>query len=408
MSLAAVAVTLFLGRLVYKQYVEPRFSGGDGDGSADGADSAGAQNGATADAVSTSSSTATKSSPRGVSGLSGADADALFGPGRLREPQSAVLAGSTSADAFVTLRLPWRGDKLQLSAVVAHLGDLVSDAIADDGRASEASVAWAVGFGPSVWQAIEESSTAAIVKAPEVFALKARSAKGGQLPSTGGDVFVHVKTNDPSLTFDVVRKLRDALPESVVRRDGFDDVYGFAYRGGRDFAGLPVSAGAPATAKDRFEAGVHPGVGGSYVLTQKWVHDMAKLRDTSAEDINAKIAAAAAAATEAEAGAAGAASAGDGADKTAAASAASSSARISRSAAPFTTGLSKRGESGLFVVHYGPTPGAVDAELDRLAGSDGELQLSLAKCASGALYYVPSKAQLTAVADGLGSPWANE
>jgi putative iron-dependent peroxidase len=95
-------------------------------------------------------------------------------------------------------------------------------------------------------------------------------------PSTPGDVLFHIRAERPDLCFELERLLLMALGDAVVV---VDEVQGFRYFDARDLLGFvdgtanPTGAELPGAALIAEEADPEF-AGGSYVIVQKYVHDM--------------------------------------------------------------------------------------------------------------------------------------
>ncbi len=94
-------------------------------------------------------------------------------------------------------------------------------------------------------------------------------------PSTPGDLLFHIRSERPDLCFEVERILLDSLGTSVTV---VDEVSGFRYFDARDLLGFidgtanPTGLALPASALVGDE---DPGLaGGSYVVVQKYLHDL--------------------------------------------------------------------------------------------------------------------------------------
>ncbi len=98
--------------------------------------------------------------------------------------------------------------------------------------------------------------------------------QGFSMPSTQGDVFFWVHSDHQDDNFDRVLNIQAAM-EKVAKLQL--DLVGFNYHNQRDLIGF-VDGTANPKEDDRQLAAVIPagevGAGGSYVLSQKWVHDL--------------------------------------------------------------------------------------------------------------------------------------
>lgn len=118
-------------------------------------------------------------------------------------------------------------------------------------------------FGPSMWQVLDGE-----------FAFPPFSLDD-QLPSTQADLLVWIQGQDRGDLFDLVMGCRGALAGLM---DCQLELDGFVYHDSRDLTGFVDGIGNPKGEKALQAARVpegKPGAGGSYVLTQKWVHDLA-------------------------------------------------------------------------------------------------------------------------------------
>jgi putative iron-dependent peroxidase len=96
-------------------------------------------------------------------------------------------------------------------------------------------------------------------------------------PSTGGDLLLHILSKRVDLNFELASRVRARLSEAV---SVTDDIAGFRYLDGRDLTGFIDGTENP---KGRERAGVAligaedpEFAGGSYVFTQRYVHDLGK------------------------------------------------------------------------------------------------------------------------------------
>lgn len=131
-------------------------------------------------------------------------------------------------------------------------------------------------FGPELCAILED--------APE---LPSYGEKTG-LKDTQADLWVWLQGASRGHTFDAARKVTQLLADSVEQQL---EVVGFVYHDMRDLTGFVDGIGNPegdiALATATIAAG-EAGQGGSYVLTQKWVHnltDFHKLSQAEQEDV---------------------------------------------------------------------------------------------------------------------------
>ncbi len=101
-----------------------------------------------------------------------------------------------------------------------------------------------------------------------------RGTKGFVIPSTQRDMFFWIHSQNHDDNFDSVLRIQEAMAEVAEVQL---DLAGFTYHDSRDLIGF-VDGTANPKDDDRHLVGVIPagqtGAGGSYVLSQKWVHDL--------------------------------------------------------------------------------------------------------------------------------------
>ncbi|KAA3670816.1 uncharacterized protein DEA37_0011405, partial [Paragonimus westermani] len=116
----------------------------------------------------------------------------------------------------------------------------------------------------------------------------------------------------------------------------------------------------PADEDDRIQAAIDPKTGGSYVVTQKWIHNHPVIRATKAADFDA-----------------------------------TPKFQIVRHSQPWGT---VSGDSGLFFIGYSATPVALDFMLDRMTGLSEDKKaddlMRLTQCVTGNYWFFPSKPDL--------------
>lgn len=113
---------------------------------------------------------------------------------------------------------------------------------------------------------------------------------GRRAPATGGDLFVHVTSERADLNFELAMRLRSALGEAV---GVVDEVHGFRYLDSRDLTGFIDGTENP-TGRAREKAALigsedRAFAGGSYVFTQRYVHDLRRWAGVATREQEATI-----------------------------------------------------------------------------------------------------------------------
>ena len=181
------------------------------------------------------------------------------------EPQ-AVLTGLTEAAVFLVLTV----------RPGAH--DAVRDVLADVSglkrsvgfRLPEGELACVTGVGHRVWDELFGAP-----RPPGLHALPVFAGERHRAVSTPGDLLFHIRAHRMDLCFELAQRLTERLRGSA---DVVDEVHGFRSFDERDLLGFvdgtenPEGAAASAAALVGDE---DPGfAGGSYVVVQKYVHDL--------------------------------------------------------------------------------------------------------------------------------------
>jgi porphyrinogen peroxidase len=196
----------------------------------------------------------------------------------LPEPQSVILPEPSENAIFMIMRVrDAAGSALPVAKIVARTPALAARLAALDRRAKLVS---AVGIGSDFWDVLSPGRRPAGLRPFKSMTANSRSA-----PSTGGDLLFHIVSKRHDLNFELALKLRDELGEMV---EVMDEVHGFRYLDSRDLTGFIDGTENP-KGKERAEVALvgeedREFAGGSYVFTQRYVHDLKKWSALSSKD----------------------------------------------------------------------------------------------------------------------------
>ncbi|VDM05177.1 unnamed protein product [Schistocephalus solidus] len=172
---------------------------------------------------------------------------------------------------------------------------------------------------------------------------------------------IHATCAEYGKLFELSQAIQAEIPEKAI--ENTEEVYGFRYRNGRDLSGFIDGTENPADPDERREVAVSKATGGSYVVTQRWLHDFNTIKKQlglSDAEANEK--------------------------------------RMVRHSMPYG---SVTGEAGLFFIGYSSTPRTLDWMLDRMTGSTPDKThdslFNFTKPLTGTFFYVPSQAELRAI-----------
>jgi putative iron-dependent peroxidase len=191
------------------------------------------------------------------------------------EPQP-VLAPLTAAAIFLVLTIQPGGE----AAVRDLLSGWAGLQRAVGFRAPGPGMACVVGIGSSAWDRLFSGPRPA-----ELHPFRELTGTVHRAVSTPGDLLFHVRHERMDLCFEFVTQAMSQLGGTVAV---LDEVHGFRYFDERDLLGFvdgtenPVGAAAGTAA---LVGEADPGfAGGSYVIVQKYLHDMAAWNALTAED----------------------------------------------------------------------------------------------------------------------------
>ncbi|SDD27283.1 Dyp-type peroxidase [Rhodococcus tukisamuensis] len=193
------------------------------------------------------------------------------------EPQPVLEPLSSAALFLVVAAGPSREDARRVLEVSADVGSLVR---AVGFRELAGSLKCVVGLGSDLWDRAGPRTRPTGLHPFVPLRGEVHSA-----PSTPGDVLFHIKAARADLCFELGRLIVDALGDAATV---VDDVTGFRYFDARDLLGFvdgtenPVGSGAGAAALVGAED--EEFAGGSYVIVQKYLHDMAAWQSLTVED----------------------------------------------------------------------------------------------------------------------------
>ena len=162
---------------------------------------------------------------------------------------------------------PDDGHAAVVREVVAGLDDLVKTV---GFREMAANLSCVVGIGAAAWERLGRSDRPAELRPFTALRSGANSA-----PATPGDLLFHIRADRADLCFEFERLLLDALGDAV---EIVDEVNGFRYFDARDLLGFVDGTANPSgvgMAEATLIGDEDPAfAGGSYVVVQKYLHDL--------------------------------------------------------------------------------------------------------------------------------------
>ncbi|MFD8808041.1 Dyp-type peroxidase [Streptomyces sp. NPDC059597] len=165
------------------------------------------------------------------------------------------------------------------------LGDVASMRRSTAYRVPDAELSCVVGIGAEVWGRLFSGPRPA-----ELHPFVELTGERHHAPSTPGDLLFHVRGRRMDVVFELARQFGERLKGAATI---VDEVHGFKFFDDRDLLGFVDGSANP---EGRLAAeSVHIGdedpefTGGSYVIVQKYLHDMDAWQGTSLEEQEATI-----------------------------------------------------------------------------------------------------------------------
>lgn len=194
------------------------------------------------------------------------------------EPQSAIIPEPSENALFLVLRVKDpSGNRSAIARALVNIPAITRKIGAIDSKARLVSAA---AIGSELWDVLSPRRRPA-----ELRPLTAISAGGLTAPATGGDLLLHIISRRHDLNFELATRIRHDLGDTV---EVMDEVHGFRYLDSRDLTGFidgtenpkgrERAALALIGAEDRNFAG------GSYVFTQRYVHNLEKWSSLGTKD----------------------------------------------------------------------------------------------------------------------------
>ena len=188
-----------------------------------------------------------------------------------------VLAPLTRAAIFLVVCV--KPERESYSTVRSFCGDLAGLIRAVEFRDIEAGLTCVVGFGSDAWDKLFGNPRPA-----ELHPFREIRERRRHAVSTPGDMLFHVRARRMDICFELVTQIMERIGEAV---STVDEVQGFRYFEDRDVMGF-----VDGTENPRGDAALEaalvgdedaPFAGGSYVIVQKYLHDMKAWNTLSTE-----------------------------------------------------------------------------------------------------------------------------
>jgi putative iron-dependent peroxidase len=292
-------------------------------------------------------------------------------------PQEGIFIEGPPCNTFLEYEVPAGGETARVRAAVAAALAL----------ARQAEQHLVVGFGDALWRRLAPG------RMPE--GLRPFAALGApdahHAPATQRDIWVWLQGPRPDANFDLALAIYRALAEVAELKL---EISGFKYHGDRDLIGFVDGTGNPKDREARAAAALIPGAGGgAFVLTQQWVHDLPRFEALEVAEQEAVVGRTKVEDVELE----GDAMPPDSHVSRTDVSEGGVAMKIYRRSAPYGTLRAH----GLYFVAFACDLHRFDIQLRRMYGLAGDglrdRLIDFSRAVTGAYWYAPSQADLTAV-----------
>jgi putative iron-dependent peroxidase len=199
------------------------------------------------------------------------------------EPQSVNAPLSASAIFLVVTVGPSEDALATARSVIADMGALVRSV---GFRDLNGHLSCNVGIGREAWDRLGQSSRPSQLHVfPQIVGAEGSGGKRHIAVSTPGDLLFHIRSERSDMCFELERLLLDALGDAVTV---VDEVTGFRYFDARDLLGFVDGTENP-TGDSMWMSSLigdeDPDfIGGSYVVVQKYLHDLGAWDRLSTEE----------------------------------------------------------------------------------------------------------------------------
>ena len=193
-------------------------------------------------------------------------------------PQAGILPEPNHHASFMVMRVK---DPSANGGAVARVSAGIPDLVKTVARHDpDATLVCTVSFGSGFWDVISPGN-----RPKGLRPFTAIDVPGKTAPSTGGDILLHIISKRLDLNFELAKQIRSQLGDRI---GILDEVQGFRYLDSRDLTGFIDGTENP-SGDERAEVALIGDedadfTGGSYVFTQRYVHNFSKWNTLSQDE----------------------------------------------------------------------------------------------------------------------------
>lgn len=193
-------------------------------------------------------------------------------------PQDGILPESSAHGLFVSLDIEPGGSNLSSVRFMLQSCPRLTSALAQ--QYPEAGLVSVAAIAPGIWDQLTGKARPALLRQ-----FTARVSGRHKAPATPTDLLLHIRSARRDLNFELFRQLLDSAGESL---RVVEEIPGFRYLDSRDLTGFVDGTENPEGSERADVALVGsedpPACGGSYVLAQRYVHDLQSWRQLETDD----------------------------------------------------------------------------------------------------------------------------
>jgi putative iron-dependent peroxidase len=194
------------------------------------------------------------------------------------QPQTAIIPNAGQFALYAQIKV--KNNEQKVLEALQSLPELVNET---NNNQPNANLTQSIAFSASFWKKLNKPAPSELVEFPEL--------KTGPIvaPSTDVDVLIHLHSERHDLHFYVFRKFLAAVEGCI---DVVDESNAFRYLDSRDMTDFVDGTENPKTDEDRSEVALIPEgdfQGGSYVMVQKFVHNLPAWNKLSVQQQELKV-----------------------------------------------------------------------------------------------------------------------
>lgn len=193
------------------------------------------------------------------------------------ELSQTIILPQTKVAFFINLKVPEGQEQAAIDALTGLAGTVDGVSFRDP----HSHLSAVVGIGSQLWDRLFDPSTAP--KPEGLHDFVPLEGDKHSAPSTGGDLFFHIRSDEFDRAFELTRRIKGLLGDEV---ETLDEVHAFRYMDYRDPLGFVDGTESPQGRAGADAALIAEGqwAGGSYIVEQKYTHNLKDWEEIGVEE----------------------------------------------------------------------------------------------------------------------------